>query len=243
MEDKKQEQSEERSFSFWLKRIVEIFHHTQFAIKLVWDTDRRVFVGLVTVTILVGVMPAIIAWVGQQIIDSIVVASQAYQNSKKGEDLSGYYNIALGWIAAEFGLITLLAFVSRLRSLGDDLLSSKLRNQVEILILEKTLELELPQFENSELYDSLSRAYREGAYRTLSQVRKTFSLTENLLALVAYGALLISFSPSAVAILLAAAIPAFLAEAKFASEAYKLFSWQVPQVRERRILRVGGYSR
>ena len=99
------------------------------------------------------------------------------------------------------------------------------------MILEKALTLELQHFEDSEFYDKLTRARREASTRPLSLVMRTFGLVQNGISLVSYGALLRHFSPWAVAVLLLAGLPAFVAEAKFSGDAFRLFRWRSPETR------------
>src|SRR5438132_12370445 len=99
------------------------------------------------------------------------------------------------------------------------------------MILEKALTLELQHFEDSDFYDKLTRARREASTRPLSLVTRTFGLVQNLISLVSYGALLIQFSPWAAGLLVAGAVPQFLAEAKYSGEAFRLFKWRVPETR------------
>jgi ATP-binding cassette subfamily B protein len=94
------------------------------------------------------------------------------------------------------------------------------------------LTLELTQFEDSELYDSLTRARREASSRPLSLVSQTFELGQSLITLITLGALLAGFSPIALAVLIAAAIPPFFAEIKFSGDAFRLSRWRTPETRE-----------
>src|SRR5205814_1811084 len=91
--------------------------------------------------------------------------------------------------------------------------------------------LELDDFEDSEFYDKLTRARREASTRPLSLVTRTFGLVQNGISLVSYGVLLARFSSWAVAVLLLAGLPAFVAEAKFSGDAFRLFRWRSPETR------------
>ena len=48
---------------------------------------------------------------------------------------------------------------------------------------------------------------------------------------MSYGALLAHFSPWAVAVLVLAGLPAFIAEAHFSGDAFRLFRWRSPETR------------
>jgi ATP-binding cassette subfamily B protein len=62
-------------------------------------------------------------------------------------------------------------------------------------------------------------------------VMRTFLLVQNGISLVSFGALLAHFSPWAVVVLLLAGLPAFVAEAKFSGDAFRLFRWRSPETR------------
>src|SRR6185437_14804056 len=93
------------------------------------------------------------------------------------------------------------------------------------------LTLTLAHFEDSEFYDKLTRARREASSRPLSLVMRTFGLVQNAISLISYGILLARFSSWAVAVLLLAGLPAFVAEAKFSGDAFRLFRWRSPETR------------
>ena len=64
-----------------------------------------------------------------------------------------------------------------------------------------------------------------------SREMRTFGLAQNGVSLVTYGTLLAQFSPWAVAVLVLAGLPAFLAEARFSGAAFRLFLWRSPETR------------
>src|SRR4029079_8011597 len=67
--------------------------------------------------------------------------------------------------------------------------------------------------------------------RPLSVVTRSFQLVQNVLTLVGYVALLVRFSPWAVAGLLIAAVPATVAEVRFSGQAFRLRNWRSPEAR------------
>ncbi|HMG57857.1 MAG TPA: ABC transporter ATP-binding protein, partial [Kofleriaceae bacterium] len=107
---------------------------------------------------------------------------------------------------------------------------------INVEILEKALTLELAQFEDSELYDKMTRARREASSRPLSLVSQTFELGQSIVTLIGLGGLLAAFSPLALGILIAAAIPPFVAELKFSGDAFRLSRWRTPETREQMYL-------
>jgi ATP-binding cassette, subfamily B, bacterial len=128
-------------------------------------------------------------------------------------------------------LVAAIAGAQRGLSLCQSLLRAQLGNRVNVMILEKALTLDLQHFENSDFYDKLTRARREASSRPLSLVTRTFGLAQNGISLLSFGSLLLHFSPWAVVLLILAGLPAFLAEAKFSGDKFRLFLWRSPETR------------
>ena len=191
-----------------------------------WSTSRRLTVALALLTLVAGVLPAAIAYIGALIVDAVVAAIAAH-GASGAVDLDA----VLGYVAMEGLLVAAMAATQRGLSTCQSLLRAQLGQRVNEMILEKALTLELRHFEDSEFYDKLTRARREASVRPLSLVMRSFGLVQNGIALVSYGALLWQFSPWAVLVLLVAGLPSFVAEAKFSGDAFRLFRWRSPETR------------
>jgi ATP-binding cassette, subfamily B, bacterial len=201
---------------------IAVFRYSRRAIDLVWSTNRRLTVVLGALTVSAGVLPAGVAFVGALIVDAVVAAIAAG---------GGDARRVLEFVLLEAVLVALLAGAQRGLSMCQSLLRAQLGQRVNVMILEKALTLELAQFEDSEFYDKLTRARREASVRPLSLVMRSFGLAQNAVSLLSYGVLLVKFSPWALALLVAAGLPSFLAEAKFSGDAFRLFRWRSPETR------------
>ncbi len=173
-------------------------------------------------TVVAGILPALVAYVTGLIVDAAVAAIRA-----GGSDARP----VVYFVVLEGALVASIAAAQRGLSLCQSLLRAQLGQRVNEMILEKALTLTLTHFEDSEFYDKLTRARREASSRPLSLVTRTFGLVQNAISLVSYGVLLVRFSPWAVAVLLLAGLPAFVAEAKFSGDAFRLFRWRSPETR------------
>ena len=182
-------------------------------------------------TLLGGLLPAGAAYIGQLIVDAVVTASQTHAATGRIE-----YEPILQWVVLEGVIIASIAAVQRTISVCESLLRAMLGHRVNVLILEKALTLDLSHFEDSEFYDKLTRARRQASSRPLSLVRRTFGLTQNAISLLSYAGLLWQFSPWAVAVLVVAGLPAFVAETKFSGDAFRLFRWRSPETRKQTYL-------
>jgi ATP-binding cassette subfamily B protein len=206
--------------------IFGVFAYGGRALELVWTTNKALSIGLALLTLVAGMLPAAIAYVGAQIVDAVIHAADVHRHT--GTTL---FAPVVKYVALEALLVAVTSMAQRGISLSQSLLRAQLGQRVNVMILEKALTLDLTQFEDSEFYDKLTRARREASSRPLSLVMRTFGLLQNAISLVSFGGLLIRFSPWAVALLILAGLPAFLAEAKFSGEAFRLFRWRAPESR------------
>ncbi len=203
-----------------------VFRYSRRAIELVWVTNGRLTIALAVLTLVAGVLPAAMAYVGALIIDAVLAATQFARDSGN-VNMTRVFTL----VAIEALIVAFMAGAQRGISLCQALLRAQLGQRVNVMILEKAITLELAQFEDSEFYDKLTRARREASSRPLSLVNRTFGLGQNLISLVSYAVLLVQFSPWAVLILVLAGLPAFVAETRFSGEAFTLFRWRSPETR------------
>ncbi len=209
-----------------LRDLAAVYQYSGRAIGLVWTTSRLLTIVLVLLSLVSGLLPAFIAYVGKWLVDAVVAAASA----------SGDPDRAIAFVLLEAGLVAALAAAQRGSSVCQSLLRARLGHRVNVIILEKALTLELRHFEDSEFYDKLTRARREASSRPLSLVMRTFGLVQNLISLVTYAALLLQFSAVAAGILVVAALPVFAAETRFSGQAFRLFRWRTPETRQQAYL-------
>lgn len=207
-----------QSFHFSLSA----FKYSKRAVQLVWKTSPILTAIVAILTGFSGLLPAGIAYLGKLIVDSVVTAA----NTGTGPET------ALMYVGFEAIAVMMLTLCQRGLSICQSLLRVLLGQTVNELILEKALTLSLSDFEDSEVYDKMTRARREASSRPLSFVNRTFGLVQESLGLVAYSGLLLQFSGWVVMVLAIAAIPPFLAETKFAGAAFRVFKRRSPETRE-----------
>jgi ATP-binding cassette subfamily B protein len=206
----------------FFRRALGVFAYSKRALQLVWSTSRKLTVVLAVLTVLAGILPAVVAWIGQLIVDGVVAAMNAEDPDTRG---------VLMLILFEAAVVITVAACQRGISASQSLLRALLGQRVNVMILEKALTLQLTHFEDSEFYDKLTQARREASSRPLSLVNRTFGLAQNTLSLSSYAFLLFAFSPWAVVILVLAGLPSFFAEAKFSGDRFRLFRWRSPDTR------------
>ncbi|MDB4946594.1 MAG: transporter, ATP-binding/permease protein [Labilithrix sp.] len=198
------------------KAVREGAGYTRRAFGLVWRSSPPLTIVLATLTLSVAAVPPAIAYTGKRIVDQV---------------LAGSRDGTIRWVAVELALVALQATLTRGLGLVRSILGSRLGTDVNVAILERANSLELRHFEDPEFYDRLTKARREASSRPMSLVTESFALVQNILTLAGYGVLLLQFSPWVVLALMAATIPATIAEMRFSKATFRLRNWRSPDSR------------
>jgi len=195
---------------------------------LVKESSRAFAAGMIALLIGQAALPASMAWVGKLIVDAVVTAA------RNGDAAARWQVLRL--VLLEALLMAVSTALSRGQALLRDLMRASLGNHVNTLILEKAATLELRHFEDADFYDKMQNARREAASRPLSMALETASLLQQFLILVSYAVLLARLSPWSVLLIVAASVPAFVAEARFSGESFRLNTWRAPEGRRQNYL-------
>jgi ABC-type multidrug transport system fused ATPase/permease subunit len=224
-----------------LFQALAIYQYCGRAVPLVWQTNRRLTIALGLLTLVAGLLPAWIAYLGKLIVDSVILAAQTSPSGVPATipaaiPAQTYQWQALQYLLLEAGAVVLLAASKQGLALCQSLLRALLGQRVNELILEKALTLDLMHFEDAEFYDKMTRARREASSRPLALVNRTFGLVQDAIALITYTGLLLKFSGWAVGVLVVAALPAFWAETRFAGHTFRVLQRRAPEWREQTYL-------
>ncbi len=68
-----------------ISQVFAVFQYSGRAIELVWTTSRTLTIILAILTVVGGLLPAAIAYVGKLIVDQVVLASQSGLESERHE--------------------------------------------------------------------------------------------------------------------------------------------------------------
>ncbi|MGH7439551.1 MAG: ABC transporter transmembrane domain-containing protein, partial [Polyangiaceae bacterium] len=194
----------------------ESLAHMRATLGLVWRSSPLQTTALAAFTLVAGLIPLGIAYVGKRIVDGVVAGSRPE---------------TLRWVLVELALVVTLAAMTRGLGLVRSVLGARLGIDINVAILEKAQALDLRWFEDSEFYDKLTKARREASSRPISLVTEGFSLLQSALTLVGYATLLLRFSGWAVLGLFAATVPATIAEMRYSKLAFRVRNWRSPESR------------
>ena len=207
----------EKSSKSPLSRFLGVFRYSAVAMRIVWDTSAPLMIAMALTTLIVGLLPAAIASVGGLFVDAVAGAL-----GSAGAAAEVARSEALTFVYIEVGLVLLMTAAQQANTVCQAVLRVLLGNKINVMILEKALTLELAHFEDAEYYDPFVRERREPSSRPSTPVTHTFDVLRNVISLIAIGVFLFQFSPYAVLLLSIAGVPAFIAEAKFSGEAFRV---------------------
>ena len=114
---KDQDKDKDKNFR---ERYLHVFQYSWRAIGLVWSTSKVLTVIFGALTVLAGLMPTAIAYVGKLIVDQVLVAADS--------GLTADRNLAFAWVGLEAGLVVVLAGIQRGLSVCQSLLRAQRRS-------------------------------------------------------------------------------------------------------------------
>jgi ATP-binding cassette subfamily B protein len=210
-------------------------------LKLVWKTSPTLTISLVVLRMLRALLPVITLYVGKLIIDEVVrLAAGTLVNHPLREWIgSGELDHIGLLLALEFGLAVASDVLGRYVSLLDSLLSDRFSTETSLELMEHAANLDLEDFEDSELQDRLERARRQAGGRT-SLIGQLMSQAQDVVTVVSFAAGLLVYAPWLIVLLAIALLPAFVGEAHFNAQAYSLSFARTPERRELDYIRQTG---
>jgi ATP-binding cassette subfamily B protein len=201
-------------------------------LKMVWHTSPALTIATLVLRAISAAFPLALLWVSKLIIDLVVrsIRHQAIDRS-------------LIWklLIAELLLAVASDCLGRVVSLVDSLLGDRFTNFVSLKLMEHAASLDLMSFEDPVFYDKMERARRQSTGR-LGMLASLAGMAQQALTLLSLISAVIFFYPWLLILLLAATIPVFLGETRFAMLNYSMLFRQTPEKRELDYLRYLGVS-
>src|SRR5665213_310884 len=212
-------------------------------LRMVWRTSPPLAVSTAVLRLGRALLPVATLYIGKLIIDEVVrlVSAHATGASFAPFALGGVPQRLVGLVALEFALAIVSDVMGRAVSLIDSLLSERFSNETSLRLMEHAATLDLEDFEDSDMQDSLERARRQAAGR-MTLMEQLFGQAQDAVTIVSFGAGLIVYAPWLIVLLAVALVPAFVGEAYFNARSYTLNYLRTPERRELDYVRLTGAS-
>ncbi len=189
--------------------------HALRTFRLVAGADRRLLVSLFATQLIDAGTAVAIAWVGKRLIDAVVAAAQHHGASE-------HARAALVLVVVEGLLVALKTSSGQVASHAQTSLRSALNLTVNVAILEKSLNVSHPRFEDPVFLNQMTQARREASARPIDLVLQSLAVLRHGATLVGYLALLWSLGAWALLALVLSSVPPFVAEARHGKALFAL---------------------
>ncbi|MFC4534495.1 ABC transporter ATP-binding protein [Sphaerisporangium dianthi] len=186
--------------------------HITRALRLLWEVNPRHVLGVLAMTAVTSVIPAI----NVQVTATAVQAVADAVSSGNGRDAA----FAAGGLLV--GLMALGHFFAVGRNYLETLLQYRMANQVQERIMDKAVRLQLRHFEDPTTYDGLQRASREAGFRPYQIFADLISVTSNAVSLVSVTVVLISWDVRVALVVLLAPVPTMVANLFYGRIGWKI---------------------
>lgn len=173
-----------------LKGVIDSFKYWPRLLSLLWNINKKYIIAIVILTLLIGLTPTISLLASQHLINEV----QIHINNNFREVLYAFII---------FIVISLLSdFISGIMSYYQSIYQKILIYKLNLILMEKSNNLSLKDFENSEIYDKLSRAKNEVSYRPYQILTSTLTIISSIVTLISSMLVVLAWKPWAIIILI-----------------------------------------
>ncbi|MBQ7321050.1 MAG: ABC transporter ATP-binding protein [Clostridia bacterium] len=169
----------------FLKELLGGFFSRLFYIfKLVWKTGPWILFVMSFIALFEGLSPVIGSLISKSILNELQDAYTAYTGTE----------IAADFLHSDVFLLLIFFFIhrilsqiiNRINSAATRISGELVVEQVKMMIMEKTKELDLASFDMPAFYEKLENANREAGNRPIQILSSTFSIVSTSISLVSY---------------------------------------------------------
>jgi ATP-binding cassette subfamily B protein len=214
----------------WYAR-VRVLRRVYPSLRMAWHAGPWHAVIAIVLRLVIASLPICRLWIAKMIIDSLL--------SFTGRSVN--FSLLLPLVSLELVCIVLLDVSTRSLAFIDSLLNDRFTHALSISIMQHAATLDLASFEDPSFHDKLDRA-RQHTNSRFAMLTVVANMTQQLLALLTYVALLAVRIPWVLPLLIVAFIPPFLGETHFARLSYSMLYVRTSQRRGLDYLRYLGSS-
>ncbi|MGC9503778.1 ABC transporter ATP-binding protein [Baaleninema sp.] len=194
-------------------RFFSVLANTPRLVKLVWNAAPGYLLASVSITLVRGVLPVTELYVTKLVVDRIVASIGQTEIE---------WTIIFGLVGLRFGVSTLSEITNQLNAYSLQVLKDRFSIYANQVLIQQAIRLDLSHYELPEFHDTLSRAQQSGSdypVRILGTLTNLLGQTVSFLSSIA---LLLSFSPLVMVLLLLTSAPALWVSVRFSGRRFWL---------------------
>ena len=217
----------------WRHRVAALRHIPAF-VRLVWRTHRGYALGVSLLRLVRSGVPVATLWIGKLIIDAVVTGARAHVAPGDARRL---------WrlVALEIAIVVGADLLARLSTYLESALGDLFTTRLNLRLMEHAATLDLAQFEDPAFHDRLERATGR-ASAGIGVFGGLLQIGQSVVAMASLVAALTVFDFRLTILLVAAILPSFFGEVRYAGRSYSLFFRRTAERRELDYLRQVGAS-
>ncbi len=225
-ESKKEEEAKSlrQRFDDWRKQSKATLAAIPRAFGLVWQSHKGFTVSTAILSILFGIIPTAIAWVGKLLIDGVVAA---IKQSGGGETTTHVIEL----VVVQFVLLAISSLLQTVRDINQQALQELTSRRIQLMLMQHANRLDLSFFENPAFYDLLTQAQNQATFRPTQMVQQMFNLLRSLITFLSLIALIASLGWIVALAALISPIPSFIASSRYGWQGFMISRRQSPDRR------------
>ncbi|MEO1040247.1 MAG: ABC transporter ATP-binding protein [Pseudomonadota bacterium] len=197
-------------------------------IALVWRTAPALSCAIAAATVLLALAPALAAYLAKLIVDGVLAALETGTPEDRRQ--------VMIWVAAEAGVLGGMLALRRMLAFLKRVLHAELGQAVSRVIFDKTLSMDLCTIEDATVQEKIILARKHAAARPFALISRLFDTAQFTITIATFSAVLWSFHPLAVFVIVIGGLPLFIGELRFSSEAFRFYTAQTAEMRRRTYL-------
>lgn len=203
-----------------MANIIKAFTYWPRVMRLMWNTKGSCLIAIIFLNIFRGISPIIILLLTQNLLNRL-----AYSLS------SGFQTILSAFIAF-VGFSILSELIGLVQNYIEEIFRDLLVNNINVMIMEKSVSLSLKDFENPSVQDALNIAQNEASSRPYQIMQQIMAFISGIVSLISAAGLLIAFKPWMAVLLLVMPLTSFYSYLRIGQQEFLIRCKRAPKLRK-----------
>lgn len=187
---------------------------------LLWRSSALYFITMIIMSIISGLTLALGIIIWKNILDAV-----------QESFLTGSVSKPIFWLISFCVLEILQKIFDEVSSYFKNILSSKANQYITKILLEKTEEITLTNYDNSSIYDKLQKANEESTGRTMELLLSMVMLFKGISVFVSTATILLNFNFIILLICIGTSVPALIINMLMTGKQYEIYNERFENMR------------
>lgn len=206
-----------------LNKTINYFNIFAKVLKLIWMSSHKFAISFIITNIILGIFSPLLLIVWKYFIDAVTNAIALKDSS--------YISRAIIVLIIHGIIIVAMNFTNQLSAYCQEMQRDYLNKYILEITMKKISELELSQFDSSDIYDNIEKVNNESTQRTVSMLELTMTLIRSFTSLGGVIIILLRINCLFVILCFLSCIPMFIVSTKVSIKKYSLFNERMERMR------------